>query len=72
MTMASDIEVMDRGISCLINGLGTVDTERFVSLLVRERFDYTEWQRRRFDDVGEKELFEAAVEYNEERPFHTS
>lgn len=70
--MASDIEVMDRGISCLINGLGTIDTERFVSLLVRERFDYTEWQRRRFDDVGEKELFEAAVAYNEARPFHTS
>ena len=70
--MASDIEVLDRGISCLIDGLGTIDTERFVSLLVRERFDYTEWQRRRFDDVDEKELFEAAVAYNEERPFHTS
>ena len=70
--MASDIEVMDRGISCLIDGLGTIDTERFVSLLVRERFDYTEWQRRRFDGVDEKELFEAAVAYNEARPFHTS
>ena len=70
--MASDIEVLDRGISCLIDGLGTIDTERFVSLLVRERFDYTEWQRRRFDGVDEKELFEAAVAYNEARPFHTS
>ena len=67
--MATDTEVMDRGIACLIDGLGTVDTGRFVSLLVRERFDYTEWQRRRFDAVSEEELFEDAVAYNEARPF---
>ena len=67
--MATDVEVMDRGIACLIDGLGTIDTERFVSLLVCERFDYTEWQRRRFDGVGADELFEAAVSYNEARPF---
>ncbi len=66
--MTTDVEVMDRGIACLIDGLGAIDAERFVSLLVRERFDYTEWQRRRFDGMDADELFEAAVSYNEARP----
>ena len=65
----SNMEVMDRGISCLIQGLGAFETERFISLLVQEKFDYTKWQRERFDNVSSEDFFRAAVEYNEKNPF---
>jgi hypothetical protein len=33
------------GMETLVNRLGGVEAERFVSLLLREPFDYTEWRR---------------------------
>ena len=65
----SNMEVMDRGISCLIQGLGAIETERFIAILVQEKFDYTKWQRERFDDVSSDDFFKAAIEYNEKNPF---
>lgn len=38
----NSIEVMNRGINCLLEKQGAVETERFISLIIRERFDYTE------------------------------
>ncbi len=34
----------------LIQALGTVDAERFVALINRERFDYTEWRKTQRSD----------------------
>ena len=42
----------------------------FVSILLREKFDYTKWHRTAFDNMTLKELNAAAVEYNKEHP-HT-
>lgn len=67
--MISDIEIMDRGINCLLEKLGVVETERFISVINREKFDYTKWQRQRFDDVDSKEFNEAAVDYSKKNPF---
>lgn len=49
--MTSDIEIMNRGINCLLEKLGVIETERFISVINREKFDYTKWQRQRFDNV---------------------
>ena len=38
--MVSDIEIMNRGIHCLLEKLGVVETERFIAVINRERFDY--------------------------------
>ena len=67
----SNAEVMDRGISCLLNGLGSVDTERFIAIIIQEKFDYTKWQRERFDNVSSDDFFEAAMDYNNKTPFET-
>lgn len=67
--MASDIEIMDMGINCLLKGLGAVETERFISVINRERFDYTKWQEKRFAHVSLDEFHEAAVGYAKENPF---
>ena len=65
----STAEVMDRGMTCLIRGLGIVDTERFIATLSQEDFDYTKWQRERFDDVPADDFFDAAIQYEKEHPF---
>ena len=67
--MVSDIEIMNRGIHCLLEELGVVETERFISVINRERFDYTKWQRERFDNMNSDEFNHAAVAYSKENPF---
>ena len=67
--MASDIEILNRGINCLLEKLGVIETERFISVVNREKFDYTEWQRQRFDNMSSDEFNDAAVAYSKENPF---
>lgn len=67
--MISDMEIMDRGINCLLEKLGVIETERFIAVINKEKFDYTKWQRRRFDNMGSDEFNEAAVAYSKKRPF---
>lgn len=67
--MTSDIEIMNRGINCLLEKLGVVETEQFIAVINREKFDYTKWQRQRFDDMSSDEFNEAAVAYSRENPF---
>lgn len=67
--MVSDIEIMNRGIHCLLEKLGVVETERFIAVINRERFDYTKWQRERFDNMSSDEFNNAAVAYSKENPF---
>jgi len=44
MTKA-DCVICAEGLSALNDKLGLVDTERFIALLNRESFDYTEWRK---------------------------
>jgi hypothetical protein len=37
--------LMKTGMKVLIERLGDIDAERFVSILLREPFDYTEWRK---------------------------
>ena len=67
--MASDIEIMNRGINCLLEKLGVVETEHFIAVINREKFDYTEWQRQRFDNMSSDEFNKAAIAYSKENPF---
>lgn len=48
MTMTktmSDNELRINGFTLLSNAFGDVEAERFVMLMSREPFDYTEWRR---------------------------
>lgn len=63
------VDIMNRGMRCLIDNLGIVEAETFIATVIRERFDYTEWQRGYFDAMTSEELNAAAVKYAEEHPF---
>ena len=51
-----DALVLTEGMKILTEGLGKVDAERFISLILKERFDYTEWQKDLFSGVNVREL----------------
>ncbi len=61
--MKSDAIIRQEGMNVLIERLGKVDAERFISLIIREPFDYTKWQEDLFNDLSVKELSEKAMEY---------
>lgn len=56
MINTTDTELRLSGINALIAALGEVQAERFISLILREPFDYTEWQRKLWDDKSVEAL----------------
>lgn len=50
--MRTDSVVRSEGMNALVDKLGLVDAERFISLVLREPFDYTEWRRTGLQDEG--------------------
>ena len=62
-------EILDRGMQCLVDNLGIVEAEQFVSSVMREKFDYTKWQRTYFDEIPVNQLHEDAVRYGMEHPY---
>ena len=63
MIIMTDTILQNEGIKILIKNLGKVEAERFIALINREPFDYTEWQKNLFDDMSVEELSEKAMEY---------
>ena len=54
-------------IKCLIERFGVVRTERFISLLIKDPFDYTKWQTDLYNDMSVNELFNAASSWKESK-----
>jgi len=66
--MTNSAVLLDRGIRCLNNELGILDAERFVALISRESFDYTEWRKNNlFVGMGIDEIIEEADKYCKEK-----
>ena len=65
ITEPTRMDLLDRGMDCLMNSLGLVDAERFLSLVSAEKFDYTEWRRQHlnFDGKTIKDLSAEAMSH---------
>jgi len=61
--MRSDTLIKSDGMRVLAENLGIIEAERFITLVLREPFDYTEWQRTLYGDMGVKELYDKIVEF---------
>ena len=66
--MSTDTEVRVRGFSALVEALGPVEAERFITLLLREPFDYTQWQRTLWAEQGVHDLSRAAMNLRRTSP----
>ena len=61
--MITEAELRIEGMDALLNALGEVQAERFITLMIREPFDYTKWQRTLWKEKSVKEISRAAMEY---------
>lgn len=61
--MKTDTMIRYEGMKALREKLGHVEAERFISLIHRENFDYTEWQAELWKDKSIDEIFKAAKAY---------
>ncbi len=59
--MRTDTEIRVEGVKALTSALGEVEAEKFIALIQREPFDYTEWQRALWNDRTVSELSAAAM-----------
>jgi hypothetical protein len=59
--MMTDAELRIKGLSILSKTIGNVDAERFISLMIREPFDYTKWQKDLWNEVSIEELSKNAM-----------
>jgi hypothetical protein len=59
--MITDTEIRVKGIQILAQYLGDIEMERFVALIQREPFDYTQWRQtintdERVEDISKKAM----------------
>jgi len=64
--MKTDTEIKVDGTKALIDALGELQAERFIALITREPFDYTQWQKDIWPERSIKEISEAAMKYRNE------
>ncbi len=64
--MRTKEQIMSDGYKCLLEKLGPVELGVFISTIKREKFDYTEWRKDKFDGKSLDELLDEAVEYAKE------
>jgi len=60
--MKTDSEIKMLGFEILSHHLGMVDTERFIALIQREKFDYTKWRENLFTGLSGEEISKRAMD----------
>jgi hypothetical protein len=63
--MRTDTLVKIEEMKILSENLGLVDAERFIALMSREPFDYTEWRQNLREEANVRELSKLAMEYSQ-------
>ncbi|HPI88470.1 MAG TPA: hypothetical protein PK859_04110 [Spirochaetota bacterium] len=62
--MKSDTIIKQEGFKALKEKLGDIDTERFIVLVNREKFDYTRWRKELFEDLSIDDLADRADKFS--------
>ena len=58
--MKTDAEIRVEGMAALVARLGLAEAIRFVSLIKREGFDYTQWRQNLFEGMTVDEIADLA------------
>jgi hypothetical protein len=66
--MRNTAVVMDEGINILLENLGVIETELFISTIIKEPFDYTEWQRKHYANIDLHEFNMRAAQFDKDNP----
>ena len=65
--MISDEEILERGMDCLMDNLGIIEAERFVSLVWKERDKYNKWKQE-YDSMTPEEFHTSLEEFIKQHP----
>jgi len=65
--MKTDSALRYEAMNVLARTLGMVDAERFISMVKRDTFDYTEWRRGLWNDMTIDEIYAEAAAQSENR-----
>ena len=60
---------MNKEIDSLMEHSGVVEAERFVATVIREKFDYTRWQREYFDGMSPEKISQEAERFERDNPY---
>ena len=63
MSERTDTVLRQEGMDVLIQSLGYVDAERFIALILREPFDYTQWRQVHLENEDVRNLSRKAMDY---------
>ncbi|MBP5260914.1 MAG: hypothetical protein J6Z43_02160 [Clostridiales bacterium] len=66
----SNSETLENGYKCLVENLGVVEAEKFISLVIREQDDYTKWRQKYFADSSVDDIVDSAVEFAKTKPYN--
>jgi len=66
--MTNTAVIMEKGANALLETLGVLGTEQFISALLKEPFDYTEWSREYFAGYNPEQFLKEAVEFDKNNP----
>jgi len=66
--MKTDSVLRYEAMELLMQTFGLVDAERFICMVKRDTFDYTEWRRVQWNDMSIDKIHESAAEYARNHP----
>ncbi len=62
--MLTETEIKRKGFEALFDALGDLGVEKFISLLMREPFDYTKWNQELWRDKTIEQISREAMQYH--------
>ena len=64
----NNVDILDIGFDYLVEKLGVVDAERFITIIKTDDFDYTKWRRGYFGNQDVDTLCDEAAAYAKSNP----
>ncbi|HBD95091.1 MAG: hypothetical protein A2015_02340 [Spirochaetes bacterium GWF1_31_7] len=65
--MRADTLIKHDGYKAIFDNLDIVEAERFIALIKRDNFDYTEWRKTLWENKSVDELFNEAKDFWEKQ-----
>ena len=65
--MRTETVLKIEAIDLLLKNFGVLETERFISSIKNNNFDYTEWQKNLWKDKSIEEIHKMATEFEKEK-----
>ena len=61
--MRTDTEIRSLGFQVLFKYMDIIEAEKFISIINREKFDYTEWRQTLFEDMTIEDIIKDAKKF---------